>query len=181
MNLICCVARPVVAFVDIVMISILYVGGMKYLHDRGIIHRDLKPENVLLTTRGKVRICDFGLSDSKTVATTADEDDEGDVAASMTNQSLPRLSFGVKNSKSGSPEAKQARGAVAHTSASWRHQEYGTLQYMAPEIYALFIEHAPNQWELGPKADVYAFGVILWELFVDRDQDAMDKLLTTWQ
>ena len=33
---------------------------MKYLHDRHITHRDLKPENVLLTSSGRVRICDFG-------------------------------------------------------------------------------------------------------------------------
>ena len=31
-------------------------------HDRGIVHRDLKPENVLISTKGKTKILDFGVS-----------------------------------------------------------------------------------------------------------------------
>jgi hypothetical protein len=38
--------------------------GVEHLHSQGIIHRDLKALNVLLTTDGKARICDFGLSRS---------------------------------------------------------------------------------------------------------------------
>jgi hypothetical protein len=36
--------------------------GLEYAHERGIIHRDLKPSNVKLTTKGQVRILDFGLA-----------------------------------------------------------------------------------------------------------------------
>lgn len=34
--------------------------GVQYLHEMGVAHRDLKPENLLLTTRGALKITDFG-------------------------------------------------------------------------------------------------------------------------
>ncbi|CAL5440846.1 unnamed protein product [Camellia sinensis] len=36
--------------------------GVKYLHDNWVLHRDLKTSNLLLNNRGKLKICDFGLS-----------------------------------------------------------------------------------------------------------------------
>lgn len=37
--------------------------GVDYLHSLGVAHRDLKPENLLLTTSGRLKITDFGVSD----------------------------------------------------------------------------------------------------------------------
>jgi NIMA (never in mitosis gene a)-related kinase len=36
--------------------------GMKHFHDKNVIHRDLKPDNIFLTSKGKVKIGDFGLA-----------------------------------------------------------------------------------------------------------------------
>jgi protein-serine/threonine kinase len=34
--------------------------GVEYLHSNGVAHRDLKPENLLLTSKGTLKIADFG-------------------------------------------------------------------------------------------------------------------------
>ena len=35
--------------------------ALEYAHDQGVVHRDIKPENILMDTRGKVKLADFGI------------------------------------------------------------------------------------------------------------------------
>lgn len=38
------------------------LNGLVFLHSHGVVHRDLKPENILVTSRGQVKLADFGLA-----------------------------------------------------------------------------------------------------------------------
>lgn len=48
------------------------------------------------------------------------------------------------------------------------------MQYLPPEMYAQFVVRSPQAYidsALTPKADVYAFGIVVWELLEACDLD----------
>lgn len=47
-------------YVSFVLHPLLF--ALVYLHNEGIIHRDIKPENLLIDSKGRIRLCDFGMS-----------------------------------------------------------------------------------------------------------------------
>jgi tRNA A-37 threonylcarbamoyl transferase component Bud32 len=36
--------------------------ALQYAHDEGVLHRDIKPENILLDTKGRLKLADFGIA-----------------------------------------------------------------------------------------------------------------------
>ncbi|XP_006812536.1 dual specificity mitogen-activated protein kinase kinase 5-like [Saccoglossus kowalevskii] len=52
-----CIPEPVLG-----RIAVAIVKGLNYLWSLKIMHRDVKPSNILVSTRGEVKLCDFGVS-----------------------------------------------------------------------------------------------------------------------
>ncbi|KAJ2525163.1 Protein kinase C signaling pathway involved MAPKK protein [Coemansia sp. RSA 2049] len=43
-------------------VAVAVTNGLVHLHSYRIIHRDVKPSNILVTGRGEIKLCDFGVS-----------------------------------------------------------------------------------------------------------------------
>lgn len=41
--------------------AVQLLGALTVTHENGIVHRDIKPDNIMITTRGEVKITDFGI------------------------------------------------------------------------------------------------------------------------
>ena len=52
--------KPSISQIETIAESIL--NALSYAHSRGIIHRDVKPQNILLSSKGEIKITDFGIA-----------------------------------------------------------------------------------------------------------------------
>jgi serine/threonine protein kinase len=112
-------------------------------HANGVVHRDLKPANILLVSTNQ--------------GSTNTQNANELMAGRGVLNAVPKITdFGVAKCVAGDGEAPGFRSATV------TGEVIGTPQYMAPEQAA-----TPRQ-PVGPTADVYALGAILYELLTGR-------------
>jgi serine/threonine protein kinase/Tfp pilus assembly protein PilF len=135
--------------------------AMHQAHQQGIVHRDLKPGNILLSSLV------IGHSSMATIE-TGKANDQG----LMTNDRrlIPKITdFGL---------AKILADERQPLSAQFQTQSgviLGTPSYMAPE------QAAGQTRDIGPGADIYALGAILYELLTGRPPFRAETSLETLQ
>ena len=116
----------------------LLARAAHHAHDRGIVHRDLKPANILLQS--------VDLNGTRSDGSTADSGRSG-----------PRISPGTPRPKIADfGLAKVLEGSDVGTTRTG--DLVGTPAYMAPE------QAAGRRGTVGPTTDVWALGVLLYEL-----------------
>ncbi|KAF6257503.1 kinase-like domain-containing protein [Scenedesmus sp. NREL 46B-D3] len=119
--------------------------GLSYLHSKHVVHFDLKSANLLFTVRDRtptVKVADFGLSKHRHQTYVTGGRPTGEPAAPASSTREHMLLVGV-----------DAAGVDSMR---------GTLPWIAPEIIK-------NPELVTEAADVYSFGVIMWELWAMQE------------
>ena len=125
-------------------------AALEEAHEKGIVHRDLKPQNVKASIEGKAKVLDFGLAKAMDPMAGSGSLAAGDLARSPTIMNSPTLT-------------------AAH--GTQLGVILGTAAYMAPE--------QARGATVDKRADIWAFGVVLYEMLAGRSLFAGETVSDT--
>ena len=134
------IARGAIPFDDALPIAKQIAEALEAAHEQGIIHRDLKPANIKVRADGTVKVLDFGL-------------------AKALDPPSRNASAGQAPAAASSPEATNSP-TITSPAMTQAGMILGTAAYMAPE--------QARGATVDKRADVWAFGVVLYEMLTGQ-------------